>query len=172
MASNNKTIVVLGVTGNQGRGVARAILNEPALSSFNVVGITRNPSSPSSVRLLSDLQTSNNRLSLATADVFDVKTLETVFLGAYGLFAVTNEWKAGTRCETEEDLKAELTSGQNIVAAAKKTGVKHMIFSSLPNISKGSSFVILLLVLKILVVEFLDDGCRDDLIKKNLLTAV
>lgn len=85
---------------------------------------------------------------------------------------MTNEWKAGTRCETEEDLKAELTSGQNIVAAAKKTGVKHMIFSSLPNISKGSSFVILLLVLKILVVEFLDDGCRDDLIKKNLLTAV
>jgi uncharacterized protein YbjT (DUF2867 family) len=141
MQPNAQTIVVLGVTGSQGRGVARAILNEPALSSFNVVGITRDVNSSSAKRILQDLQTSDKRLSLATADIFDVKTLETVFSGAYGLFAVTNEWKAGTRCETEEDLKAELESGRNIVGAAKKVGVKHLVFSSLPDLTKGSSHI-------------------------------
>lgn len=138
MPSNTQTIVVLGVTGSQGRGVVRAILNEPALSSFNIIGITRNPNSPSAQTLLSSLQTDSGRLSLAAADVFSPPTLEAVFSGAYGIFAVTSEWKAGTRCETEEDLKAELESGRNIVAAAKKAGVKHFVFSSLPNLSKAS----------------------------------
>jgi len=138
MQSNKQTIVVLGVTGSQGRGVAQAILAEPALSSFNVLGITRDVNSPSAKRILTDLQTADNRLSLATADVFDVKTLEAVFSGAYGLFAVTTEWRAGTRCETEEDLKSELESGKNIVAAAKKAGIQHFVFSSLPNLRKAS----------------------------------
>lgn len=43
MASPNssKTIVVFGVTGNQGGSAARALLKE----GFGVVGITRNPES-------------------------------------------------------------------------------------------------------------------------------
>jgi hypothetical protein len=39
--------------------------------------------------------------------------------------------------ETEEDLKHELTAGENIVAAAKGCSVRHFVFSSLPNITEA-----------------------------------
>jgi uncharacterized protein YbjT (DUF2867 family) len=133
------TITVVGATGGQGRGVVRAILAEPLLSSFYVRGLTRDVNSKSAKDLLANLQTSDGRLSLVTADVFSAETLEAAFKDAYGVFAVTTMWKAGTLCESEEDLKAELESGQNIVTAAKKADVKHMVFSSLPNISKASN---------------------------------
>ena len=134
-----QTIVVVGGTGNQGRGVVRAILAEPLLSSFHVRCLTRDVNSKSAKDLLVNLQTPDRRLNMATADVFNAKTLELAFKDAYGVFAVTTMWKAGMRCESEDDLKAELESGQNIVAAAKQAGVKHMVFSSLPNISKASN---------------------------------
>jgi len=133
-----QTIVVVGATGNQGRGVVRAILAEPLLSSFKVRGLTRDVHSCAAANLLSSLQTFDNRLSLASADVFDVKSLEVAFEGAYGIFAVTTMWKAGTRCESEDELKAELKSGQNIIAAAKQADVQHFVFSSLPNINMAS----------------------------------
>jgi len=55
------------------------------------------------------------------------------------VFAVTTMWKAGTRCESEDELKAELESGENIVAAAKQAGIKHFVLSSLPNLNKASN---------------------------------
>jgi nucleoside-diphosphate-sugar epimerase len=134
-----RTIVVVGATGNQGRGVVRAILEDPLLSSYYVRALTRDVHSHAAMNLLNSLQTPSTRLSLATADVFNVKSLELAFEGAYGVFAVTTMWKAGTRCETEDDLKGELESGENIVAAAKHAGVKHFVFSSLPNINKASN---------------------------------
>jgi len=141
MTSSNpvQTIVVVGATGNQGRGVVRAILAEPLLASFHVRALTRDVHSHSATNLLSSLQTPSKRLSLATADVFDVQSLELAFEGAYGVFAVTTMWKAGTRCESEDELKAELESGKNIVAAAKQAGIKHFVMSSLPNLNKASN---------------------------------
>lgn len=40
---------------------------------------------------------------------------------------------------TEEDVKHEIVAGKNIINAAKRNGVKHFVFSSLPDITKGSN---------------------------------
>lgn len=141
MKSSNttQTIVVVGATGNQGRGVVQAILAEPSLSAFYVRALTRDVHSHSATNLLISLQTPSERLSLVAADVFDAKSLEIAFEGAYGVFAVTTMWKAGTRCESEDELKAELESGKNIVTAAQQAGIEHFVLSSLPNLNKASN---------------------------------
>ena len=54
------------------------------------------------------------------------------FDGAYGVFAVTNFWESGAIREYEQ--------GMNMVKAANQQGVKHFIWSSLPDtmaISRG-----------------------------------
>jgi hypothetical protein len=114
----SRVIVVLGATGSQGRGVVRAILNEPSLASFNIRGITRDVDSPSAKRVLEEFQTPESRLSLAAATVYDHKSLDSVFEGTYGIFAVATEFIAGQRCETEEDLKQELVAGRQINSCA------------------------------------------------------
>jgi len=52
--------------------------------------------------------------------------------GASAVYAVTNYWE-------KMDAAYELQQGKNIADAAKAAGVKHLIFSSLLDISKRES---------------------------------
>jgi uncharacterized protein YbjT (DUF2867 family) len=144
-----RTIVVLGATGNQGSGVVRALLakNSPDKVLFSVRAVTRDPDSPQAQRLLAtypEASTSGSgQLQLVAGDVYDRTSLERAFRGVCGVFAVTNNRLptspgSNRMIETEEDLKHELTAGENIVAAAKGCGVSHFVFSSLPNIAEAS----------------------------------
>src|SRR5215203_989067 len=105
-----KTIVVIGATGAQGRGVVNALVND---GSFNVRAITRNPE-----------KYSGKAHVAVYANLKDVQSLKDAFKNAYGVFVVTNFW---------EDAD-EITQGKNAIEAAKAMGVQHFIWSTLPNV--------------------------------------
>ncbi|KAH7149831.1 hypothetical protein B0J13DRAFT_673615 [Dactylonectria estremocensis] len=141
MSSNQqaRTIVVLGATGNQGRGVVRALL-QMASPSFNVRAITREVESPAAQGLLADFQ-SSGRLSLASANIYDVESLRRAFENAYGVFAVTYNRLSGQTIDTEDQMRHELAAGSNIVDAADHCKVQHFVMSSLPSLTLSSSGV-------------------------------
>lgn len=138
MASDNLVIVVLGSTGNQGRGVLRSLLREVSPTTWHVRAVTRNVGSPGAQELLKTFQPPDERLSLKAGDIYDLASLEDAFSEAYGVFAVTSEL-SGKIIANEEGMKHELQAGKNIVAAAKTCNVKHFVLSSLPNMKQVTS---------------------------------
>ena len=80
--SEKKTIAILGATGAQGGGLARAILND-ANSQFAVRALTRNTSSDKA-KALADLGA-----EVVAVDVDDADSLQKAFAGAYGAYCVT-----------------------------------------------------------------------------------
>jgi uncharacterized protein YbjT (DUF2867 family) len=105
-----KTIVVIGATGSQGKGVVNALVNE---GSFNVRAITRNPE-----------KYSGKAHEAVYADLNDLQSLKDAFKDAYGVFVVTNFWEGAD----------EIAQGKNAIEAAKATGVQHFIWSTLPDV--------------------------------------
>jgi len=105
-----QTIVVIGATGSQGKGVVDALVNE---GSFNVKAITRNPE-----------KYSGKANEAVYADLKDLQSLKDAFTNAYGVFVVTNFWEGAD----------EITQGKNAIEAAKATGVQHFIWSTLPDV--------------------------------------
>ena len=114
--SEKKIIAVLGATGAQGGGLAHAILNDPS-GEFSLRAITRNASSDKAKAL------SAAGAEVVSADMDDVESLKKAFDGAYGVYGVTNFWEHFSP-------QKETQQGKNIAAAAKETGVKHVIWSS------------------------------------------
>jgi uncharacterized protein YbjT (DUF2867 family) len=111
MSNTKKTIAVVGATGHQGGAVIRALQKS---GEFKTRALTRNPDKHPQ---LAD--------EVVLADLDRVETLKAAFSGAYGVFLVTNPWEAGTD-ERNQVLAA--------VRAAKDAGVKHFIWSTLPNV--------------------------------------
>lgn len=105
-----KTIVVVGATGSQGKGVVNALVDE---GSFNVRAITRNPE-----------KYTGKANEAVYADLQDLQSLKDAFTNAYGVFVVTNFWEGAD----------EITQGNNAIEAAKATGVQHFIWSTLPDV--------------------------------------
>lgn len=130
-----RTIVVLGSTGRQGRGVVECLLREPGLETCLIRAVTWDIKSLAARQLLQDYQTPDERLSLITGDVYDPESLKNAFSGAYGVFAVTSE-ESPKRIDTEEGMKHELQAGLNIISAAKLCQIQHFVFSSLPNMKQ------------------------------------
>src|ERR1700704_6054166 len=109
--NNEKLIAVFGATGQQGGGVVRAL---QADGQFKVRALTRNPDKH---RELAD--------EVVKADLDQPETLKAAFEGVHGVFLVTNSWEEGTD---------ELKQATAAVRAAKDAGVKHLIWSTLPNV--------------------------------------
>lgn len=116
-------LTILGATGNQGRGLLRALHansqdhpdKDPDLT---IHAITRNPSSEASQSLLADFP--GLRIRLVPGDVYRAETLREGFRGADALFAMThNRLPPGQMIETEDDLRHELVAGRNVVDVAK-----------------------------------------------------
>ncbi len=120
--SDKKIIAVIGATGAQGGGLARAILRDPG-TEFKVRPITRNANSEKALAL------SKSGAEVITADLDDAESLKKAFDGAYGLYAVTNFWEHFSADKEIEQIK-------NIAAAAKATDVKHVIWSTLEDTRK------------------------------------
>lgn len=110
-SSNRKVIAVVGATGQQGGGVVRAL---QAGGQFKVRALTRNPGKH---RQLAD--------EVVEADLARPETLKVAFTGAHGVFLVTNAWEPGTD---------EVKQATAAMHAAKDAGVKHLIWSTLPNV--------------------------------------
>lgn len=131
------TIVVMGATGNQGGSVVRSLLASKT-HSWIVRGLTRDPSSAKSQSFLSANQTLDNRLSLVAGHVYDKDSLLSAFAGAHGVFGITSEVYPFKKLEHESEMKHEIDAGRNMVEAAKETGVKHFLFSTLPDMVKAT----------------------------------
>lgn len=109
--------MVLGATGAQGGGLARAILSDPG-GEFAVRAITRNVNSDSA-RALAKLGA-----EVVAADVDDPARLKRAFEGGYGAFCVTFFWDHFSP-------EKEVTEARGMAAAAKYAGLQHVIWSTL-----------------------------------------
>src|SRR5438876_11154228 len=110
--NNKKRIAVIGATGHQGGGVVRAL--QASGDQFKVRALSRNPDKH---RHLAD--------EVVEADLNRPDTLQSAFAGAHGVFLVTSSSLEGTD---------EFMQGAAAVRAAKAAGVKHFIWSTLPDV--------------------------------------
>jgi uncharacterized protein YbjT (DUF2867 family) len=116
MSSNSKQLVgVIGATGHQGGAVVRAL---QAQGQFKVRALTRHPAKH---RGLAD--------EVVEADLDRPETLKVAFAGAHGVFLVTNFWEPGAD---------EVKQANEAVRAAKRAGVQHFIWSTLPDVESIS----------------------------------
>jgi uncharacterized protein YbjT (DUF2867 family) len=114
---SDKIIAVLGATGAQGGGLARAILAD-AGGPFRLRALTRNPASDAA-RALAEAGG-----EVVQADLDDADSLRRAFDGVHGVFAVTNFWEHFSP-------EKEIQQASNIVAAAKAAAVEHLVWSTL-----------------------------------------
>jgi uncharacterized protein YbjT (DUF2867 family) len=112
-----KIIAVVGATGAQGGGLARAILADRN-GPFTVRAITRKPDSDKAQALRAQ------GAEVVVADADDEASLERAFAGAYGVFALTNFWEHFSP-------ERELAQARNQAQAAKNACVQHVIWSTL-----------------------------------------
>src|SRR5215475_14810832 len=113
-----KLIAVIGATGAQGGGLARAILRAPGDADLRLRAITRNPDSAKS-RAMAD-----QGAEVVSADIDDAASLLEAFTGAYGAYCVTNYWEH--RDPAREDEQA-----RSLANAAREAGLRHVIWSTL-----------------------------------------
>src|ERR1700726_4903611 len=114
-SDSKKLIAVIGATGQQGGSVVRAL---QAQARFKVRALTRHPGKH---RGLAD--------EVVEADLDRSETLKPAFEGAHGVFLVTNFQEHGAE---------ELKQATAAVRAAKEAGVKHFIWSTLPDVESIS----------------------------------
>jgi uncharacterized protein YbjT (DUF2867 family) len=115
--AEKKVIAVVGATGQQGGGLARAILAD-AGGEFAVRVLTRNPDSNAARQLAAQ------GAEVVEANVSDEASVTKAFDGAYGAFLVTDFWAHMSAEQEKQD-------ALNMVRAAKTTGLTHVIWSTL-----------------------------------------
>jgi hypothetical protein len=80
--TNNRTILITGVTGNQGGAVAQALQG----TGFSLRGLTRTPDSPRAAALASQ------GIDIVKGDLDDEATLRSALAGAWGVFGERMSW--------------------------------------------------------------------------------
>jgi uncharacterized protein YbjT (DUF2867 family) len=117
-----KLITVIGATGAQGGGLAKAILADKS-AAFALRAVTRKPDSDAARALAAA------GAELVSADLDDVSSLERAFKGAYGAFCVTNFWE-------HMSPDKEIAQAKNLADASKASGVQHVVWSTLEDTRK------------------------------------
>jgi uncharacterized protein YbjT (DUF2867 family) len=112
-----QTIAIVGATGVQGGGLARAILEDPD-SPFAVRALTRKPESEKA-RALAELGA-----EVVAADLDDIDSLRRAFEGAHGAYCVTAFWEHFSP-------EREIAQAERMADAAQRVGVEHVIWSTL-----------------------------------------
>jgi uncharacterized protein YbjT (DUF2867 family) len=120
--ADKKVIAVVGATGAQGGGLVRAIAGDRT-GEFAVRALTRDPNSEKARALAAA------GAEVVAADVDDVSSLERAFAGAHGAFCVTFFWN-------HFSAEKEIAEVRNMAGAAKKTGVRHVVWSTLEDTRK------------------------------------
>jgi uncharacterized protein YbjT (DUF2867 family) len=120
--ADKKIIAIMGATGRQGGGLARAILRDRK-SKFAVRAIIRDVNSDKAKEL------AKLGAELVTADIDDLESLKRAFSGAYGAYCVTFYW-------AHMSPDKELAEAENLAEAAKAAGLKHVIWSTLDDTRK------------------------------------
>lgn len=115
----SKIIAVVGATGAQGGGLARAILDDPD-GGFAVRALTRNPDSPAAKAL------ADRGAEVVAADLDDEASIRAALDGAYGAYFVTSFWEYNS-------VPREQAQARAMAAAAKAAGLRHVVWSTLPD---------------------------------------
>src|SRR5580700_8208117 len=105
--TNNRTILITGVTGNQGGAVAHALQG----TGFHLRGLTRKPEGERAAAL------ARQGIDVVKGDLDDDASLLRALAGAWGVFGVQNPGEAGV--EREE------AQGKRLAKLAREAGVEH-----------------------------------------------
>ena len=120
--ATKKIIAVVGATGAQGGGLARAILADAA-GGFAARALTRKPDSENAKKLAA------LGAEVVGCDTDDVGSVRKAFAGAHGAYCMTNYWE---HFSTER----EMAQARAMAAAAKDEGLSHVIWSTLEDTRK------------------------------------
>jgi uncharacterized protein YbjT (DUF2867 family) len=112
ISTEGKTIAVLGATGRQGGQVVHHLLNQ----GWRVRAITRKPESKKAMTL------KERGAEVVRADLEDPASLESAFANAYGVFNM--------QAPISGKIEIEIRQGRNAAQAAKKTGIRHLVYGS------------------------------------------
>ena len=115
--SNRKIIAVVGATGAQGGGLARAILADRS-GEFAVRAITRDVASPAARTLAAA------GAEVVAADLADTASVVRAFAGAYGAYCVTFFWNHFSP-------DTERAEARSLASAAKQARLQHVVWSTL-----------------------------------------
>ncbi len=115
--AKRKIIAVVGATGAQGGGLARAILKDSG-GGFGVRALTRNVKSDKAREL------AKKGAEVVPANVDDVASLEKAFRGVHGAYCVTFYWEHFSP-------DRERAQAGAMARAARQAGVEHVIWSTL-----------------------------------------
>src|SRR6201998_3562012 len=116
--TNHRTILITGVTGNQGGAVAQALQG----SGFHLRGLTRTPDGQRAAAL------ARQGIDIVKGDLEDEATLRRALAGVWGVFGVQNAAEAGV--EREE------AQGKRLATLARAAGVEHYVYTSVGSAHK------------------------------------
>ncbi len=116
--TSNRTILITGVTGNQGGALAEALQG----AGFFLRGLTRKPDSERAAAL------ARHGVDIVKGDLDDEATLRRALAGAWGVFGVQNAGEAGV--EREE------AQGKRLATLAREAGVEHYVYTSVGSADK------------------------------------
>jgi len=117
----NEIIAVTGATGQQGRAVAKKLLED----GWKIRALTRDPNKPAAQELKS------LGVEILPGDMDNRAELDVAFEGAYGVFSVQNFWLPNVGFE------GEVRQGKAVADAAKTAGVQHLVYSSVGSAHRG-----------------------------------
>ena len=120
--ADKKIIAVVGATGAQGGGLARAILGDSS-GAFAVRALTRDVNSEKAQEL------ARLGAEVVEADLDNGPSLGAAFDGAYGAFCVTFFWEHFVP-------EKELVQAAAMAQAAKQADLKHVVWSTLEDTRK------------------------------------
>src|SRR5260221_1591687 len=118
--TSDRTILITGVTGNQGGAVAQALQG----TGFSLRGLTRTPDSERAAALAR----SGVDVDIIKGDLDDEGALRRALAGAWGVFSVQNSLEAGV--EREE------AQGKRLATLAREAGVEHYVYTSVGSAHK------------------------------------
>ena len=116
--TNDRTILITGVTGQQGGAVAQALQG----SKFHLRGLTRKPESERAAAL------TRQGIEIVKGDLDDETALRPALAGAWGVFGVQNAGEAG--------VVREEAQGKRLAALAREAGVEHYVYTSVGSADK------------------------------------
>jgi uncharacterized protein YbjT (DUF2867 family) len=115
--AEKRVIAVVGATGAQGGGLARAILADPS-GGFSARALTRKPDSDAAREL------ARRGAEVVACDLDDPASVKKAFAGAHAAYCVTNYWEHFSP-------DREMAQARAMAAAAKSEGIAHAIWSTL-----------------------------------------
>jgi uncharacterized protein YbjT (DUF2867 family) len=116
--TSERTILITGVTGNQGGAVAQALQG----SGFHLRGLTRKAEGERATAL------ARQGVEVVKGDLDDEATLRRALAGAWGVFAVQNSLEAG--------VEGEEAQGKRLAKLAREAAVEHFVYTSVGSAHK------------------------------------